>query len=42
MAMVECGLDVFLQTDMQAIRRKSLALTDRSSRWSKRAARGCR
>ncbi|TDV34812.1 kynureninase [Paraburkholderia caballeronis] len=28
MALVECGLDVFLQTDMQAIRRKSLALTD--------------
>ncbi|MCP3707386.1 kynureninase [Paraburkholderia sp. CNPSo 3274] len=28
MALVECGLDVFLQTDMQAIRGKSLALTD--------------
>jgi kynureninase len=28
MALVECGLDVFLQTDMQAIRTKSLALTD--------------
>ena len=28
MALVECGLDVFLQTDMQAVRRKSLALTD--------------
>jgi kynureninase len=28
MALVECGLDVFLQTDMQAIRRKSLSLTD--------------
>ncbi|CAD6539586.1 kynureninase [Paraburkholderia sabiae] len=28
MALVECGLDVFLQTDMQAIRKKSLALTD--------------
>lgn len=28
MSMVECGLDVFLQTDMHAIRRKSLALTD--------------
>jgi len=28
LAMVECGLDVFAQTDMQAIRRKSLALTD--------------
>ncbi len=28
MALVENGLDVFLQTDMQAIRRKSLALTD--------------
>jgi kynureninase len=28
MALVECGLDVFLQTDMAAIRRKSLALTD--------------
>jgi kynureninase len=28
MALVECGLDVFLQTDMQAIRQKSLALTD--------------
>jgi kynureninase len=28
MALVECGLDVFLQTDMQAIRQKSLKLTD--------------
>ena len=28
LALVECGLDVFLQTDMQAIREKSLALTD--------------
>ncbi len=28
MALIECGLDVFLQTDMAAIRRKSLALTD--------------
>ncbi|MEI5999550.1 kynureninase [Paraburkholderia bengalensis] len=28
MALVECGLDVFLQTDMQAVRKKSLALTD--------------
>lgn len=28
MSLVECGLDVFLQTDMQAIRQKSLALTD--------------
>jgi kynureninase len=28
MALVECGLDVFLQTDMQALRRKSLALCD--------------
>jgi kynureninase len=28
LALVECGLDVFLQTDMQAIRDKSLALTD--------------
>ncbi|MDR5855319.1 kynureninase [Caballeronia sp. LZ062] len=28
MALVECGLDVFLQTDMQALRRKSLALGD--------------
>ncbi|AIO65464.1 kynureninase [Burkholderia oklahomensis] len=28
MSMVECGLDVFAQTDMHAIRRKSLALTD--------------
>ena len=28
MALVECGLDVFLQTDMQALREKSLALTD--------------
>jgi kynureninase len=28
MALVEAGLDLFLQTDMRAIRRKSLALTD--------------
>jgi len=28
LAMVECGLDVFAQTSMQAIRAKSLALTD--------------
>ena len=28
MSLVECGLDVFLQTDMQTLRRKSLALTD--------------
>ena len=28
MALVECGLDVFLQTDMAAVRRKSLELTD--------------
>ena len=28
LAMVECGLDVFAHTDMQAIRAKSLALTD--------------
>lgn len=28
LAMVECGLDVFQQTDMAALRRKSLALTD--------------
>ncbi len=28
LAMVECGLDVFEQTSMQAIRAKSLALTD--------------
>ena len=28
MALVECGLDIFAQTDMAAIRRKSLALTD--------------
>ncbi|MDE1183141.1 kynureninase [Paraburkholderia sp.] len=28
MSLVECGLDVFLQTDMQAIRRKSQALCD--------------
>ncbi|AOK30465.1 MULTISPECIES: kynureninase [Burkholderia] len=28
MSMIECGLDVFAQTDLQAIRRKSLALTD--------------
>lgn len=28
MALVESGLDVFLETDMHAVRRKSLALTD--------------
>ncbi|GIZ53583.1 kynureninase [Noviherbaspirillum aridicola] len=28
LAMVECGLDIFLRTDMQRIRAKSLALTD--------------
>jgi kynureninase len=28
LALVECGLNVFAQTDMQAIRRKSLALSD--------------
>lgn len=28
LAMVECGLDIFADTDMTAIRRKSLALTD--------------
>jgi kynureninase len=28
MSLVECGLDVFLQTDMQTIRQKSLALSD--------------
>jgi kynureninase len=28
MSLVECGLDVFLQTDMQTLRRKSLALCD--------------
>ena len=28
MSLVEAGLDVFLETDMQTIRRKSLALTD--------------
>jgi kynureninase len=28
LALVECGLDVFAQTNMTAIRRKSLALTD--------------
>lgn len=28
MAAVECGLDVFLETDMATLRRKSLALTD--------------
>ena len=28
LALVECGLDVFAQTDMRAIRAKSLALTD--------------
>ncbi|RZI39916.1 kynureninase [Herbaspirillum sp. HC18] len=28
LALVECGLDIFAQTDMKAIRTKSLALTD--------------
>ena len=28
LALVECGLEIFAQTDMQAIRAKSLALTD--------------
>ena len=28
MALIECGLDIFAQTDMQALRSKSLALTD--------------
>jgi len=28
LAMVECGLDIFMQTSMEAIRAKSLALTD--------------
>ncbi|WP_339546262.1 kynureninase [Pseudomonas sp. RA_35y_Pfl2_P32] len=28
LAMVECGLDIFAQTDMHSVRRKSLALTD--------------
>ncbi|MDX9666743.1 kynureninase [Pseudomonas sp. P5_152] len=28
LAMVECGLDIFAQTDMRSLRRKSLALTD--------------
>ncbi|MES2105447.1 MAG: kynureninase [Pseudomonadota bacterium] len=28
LAMVECGLDIFAKTSMQAIRKKSLALTD--------------
>ncbi|WP_025131486.1 kynureninase [Pseudomonas sp. PH1b] len=28
LAMVECGLEIFEQTDMQSLRRKSLALTD--------------
>jgi len=28
LALVECGLDLFAQTDMQALRKKSLALTD--------------
>jgi kynureninase len=28
LAMVECGLDIFAETDMTAVRRKSLALTD--------------
>ncbi|EXF92412.1 kynureninase [Pseudomonas fluorescens HK44] len=29
LAMVECGLEIFAQTDMPSLRRKSLALTDR-------------
>src|SRR5690606_18933728 len=28
LALVECGLDIFSKTDMQTLRRKSLALTD--------------
>ncbi|CCG85873.1 kynureninase [Erwinia piriflorinigrans] len=28
LAMVECGMDIFAQTDMQSLRRKSLALSD--------------
>ncbi|HEY8609306.1 MAG TPA: kynureninase [Noviherbaspirillum sp.] len=28
LAMIECGLDIFLRTDMEAVRAKSLALTD--------------
>ncbi|WP_166366579.1 kynureninase [Pseudomonas akapageensis] len=28
LGMVECGLDIYAKTDMQALRRKSLALTD--------------
>jgi kynureninase len=28
LSLVACGVDVFLQTDLQAVRRKSLALTD--------------
>lgn len=28
LALVECGLDVFLQTDMQRLRKKSLAMSD--------------
>ncbi|PLC49503.1 kynureninase [Pollutimonas subterranea] len=28
LALVECGLDIFAKTDMEAIRKKSLALTD--------------
>ncbi|HYD94407.1 MAG TPA: kynureninase [Noviherbaspirillum sp.] len=28
LALVECGLDIFAETDMQSVRRKSLALTD--------------
>jgi kynureninase len=28
LALVECGLDVFLQTDMEQVRRKSLAMSD--------------
>lgn len=28
LAMVECGLDIFAKTDMDSVRRKSLALTD--------------
>ncbi|WP_370387892.1 kynureninase [Snodgrassella alvi] len=28
MSLIECGVDIFLQTDMQAVRHKSLQLTD--------------
>jgi kynureninase len=31
--MVECGLDIFAQTDMASLRRKSLALTDLFIEW---------